>query len=302
MNNYIKLFVALVLLFLPQSLCGNAKLFKEYIGADDMKVQFSDVPILPDVEFHFILSFAIDYSGAGHSPFPTNGDFKIFWDKKTLRPSDVLDIKSKHKNVKVVVSLGGDVVGKNGTSVQFMPWSVSSWVQNAVSTLTQIINEYHLDGIDIDYEHFDYSDPNTFTECIGQLIVQLKQEKVISVASIAPYEDEGALRSHYMALWKKYGDFIDHVNFQFYAYDKGTTVEQFLSYFQIQESNYKGGKILASLGTDESSTGVTPEKFFEACRGLKEKMKLEGIFIWSADDSKKYGFQYELQSQALLAT
>ncbi|GLJ06102.1 hypothetical protein SUGI_0031860 [Cryptomeria japonica] len=81
-----------------------------------------------------------------------------------------------------------------------MPWSVSSWVQNAVSTLTQIMNEYHLDGIDIDYEHFDYSDPNTFTECIGQLIVQLKQKKVISMASIAPYGDEGPLRSHYMAL------------------------------------------------------------------------------------------------------
>ncbi|XP_057821533.2 chitinase 2-like [Cryptomeria japonica] len=302
MEMQIKLFIAVFLLFLPHSLCSNVKLLREYIGAENVSVKFSDLPINPDVEIHFILSFAIDYTKSAHSPSPTNGKFNVFWDKKNLRPKDVLAIKSKYKNVKVAVSLGGDVVGKVNTFVQFQPWSISSWVQNAVSTLSEIIKEYHLDGVDIDYEHFDFTDTDTFAECIGQLIVQLKQKNLISMASIAPYENS-TVQPRYLALWNKYGRFIDHVNFQFYAYPRSTTVEKFLIYFDIQASNYNGGKILPSFGTDSSSGGLKPDNgFFEACEQLKEEQKLEGIFIWSADDSKKYGFQYEKQSQVLLAS
>ncbi|GJY27528.1 RNA-directed DNA polymerase, eukaryota [Tanacetum coccineum] len=41
-----------------------------------------------------------------------------------------------------------------GNKVHFSPKSVNSWVQNAVNSLTSMIKQYNLDGIDIDYEHF----------------------------------------------------------------------------------------------------------------------------------------------------
>ena len=157
-----------------------------------------------------------------------------------------------------------------------------------------------MDGIDIDYEHFS-ANPSTFAGCIGKLISGLKGNGVISFASIAPFDDD-QVQSHYLALWRKYGHLIDYVNFQFYAYDKGTTVSQFLNYFDTQSSNYNGGKVLASFISD-GSRGLSPGGgFFTACSRLKSQGKLNGIFIWSADDSKSNGFRYERQSQALLAS
>ncbi|KAL4589158.1 hypothetical protein LXL04_002062 [Taraxacum kok-saghyz] len=274
----------------------KSDLFREYIGAEFNGVKFTDLPINPNVDFHYILAFAIDYTTSS-SPSPTNGKFNVFWDTDNLSPSQVSSIKSQHSNVKVALSLGGDSVG--GGSCYFTPSSIDSWVSNAVSSLTKIIQEYNLDGIDIDYEHF-HSDTDTFSECIGKLVTTLKNNGVISFASIAPFDDD-EVQSHYLALWKNYGHIIDYVNFQFYAYDEGTTVSQFMNYFKTQSSNYKGGSILASIATDGSG-GLSPENgFFTACNRLKSQGKLGGIFVWSADDSKASGFRYEKQSQALLA-
>ncbi|XP_057483180.1 chitinase 2-like [Actinidia eriantha] len=282
---------------LIQAAPGNSKLFREYIGAEGKNVRFSDVPINPNVDFHYILSFAIDYTNT-ILPYPTNGDFTAYWDTENLSPSQVSSIKSKHPNVKVAMSLGGDTI--NGQFVFFTPESISSWVRNAINSITQIVKEYHLDGIDIDYEHFN-ADPDTFAECIGRLLFFLKQNKIVSFASIAPYDDD-SVQPHYLALWSKYGNLIDFVNFQFYAYDKGTTISQFLQHFHDQNTNYKGANILVSFGTDDSG-GLKPDKgFFEACSTLKSQGKLHGIFIWSADDSKEAGFPFEKQSQALLAS
>ncbi|OAY37894.1 chitinase 2 [Manihot esculenta] len=298
-----KLFVTLLILqaLIPshssiQAAPKNSNLFREYIGAEFNNVKFTDVPINPNVDFHFILSFAIDYDTSS-SPSPTNGKFNVFWDSENLSPSDVSSIKNQYSNVKVALSLGGDSV--QGGYAYFNPSSVNSWVSNAVSTLTDIIKQYNLDGIDIDDEHFQ-ADPETFTECIGQLISTLKKNSVISFASIAPFDDD-QVQSHYQALWKKYGELIDYVNFQFYAYDQGTTVSQFMGYFQTQSSNYNGGKVLVSFISDGSG-GLGPDDgFFTACSKLKSQKQLHGIFVWSADDSKANGFRYEKQSQALLA-
>ncbi|XP_024161362.1 chitinase 2-like [Rosa chinensis] len=291
----------------------NSKLFREYIGAEDTGVTFSDVPIDSGVEFHFILSFAIDYTASSHPnpangtfnfttsshPKPTNGNFNVFWDTKNLSPSHVSAIKANHPNAKVALSLGGDTVtGKQ--YAYFSPTSINSWVRNAVTSIVQITEKYKLDGIDIDYEHFE-TDPNTFAECIGQLLFHLKHNNVVSFTSIAPYDND-SVQPYYLALWKKYGHLIDYVNFQFYAYNKGTTITQFMKHFETQSSNYKGGKIVVSIGTDKSG-GLSPENgFFKACARLRSQGKLHGIFIWSADDSKKADFHYEKQSQSFLVS
>lgn len=279
-----------------QAAPAKPHLFREYIGAEFNNVRFTDVPVNPNVDFHFILSFAIDYDTSS-SPSPTNGKFNIFWDTDNLSPSQVSSIKKQHSNVKLALSLGGDSVAND--HAYFNPSSVDSWVSNAVSSLTQIIQQYNLDGIDIDYEHFQ-ADPDTFTECIGQLITAFKRNGVISFASIAPFDDD-QVQSHYLALWRKYGHQIDYVNFQFYAYDQGTSVAQFLNYFNTQSSNYNGGKVLVSFISDGSG-GLSPANgFFTACSKLKSQNQLHGIFVWSADDSKAGGFRYEKRSQALLA-
>ncbi|KAF6150571.1 hypothetical protein GIB67_030372 [Kingdonia uniflora] len=289
----------LISLSSTQATPTNSKLFREYIGAEGKNVRFSDVPIYPNVDFHFILSFGIDYTTSISSPSPTNGNFSVFWDTDNLTPSQISSIKAKHRNVKVAVSLGGDTVGDD-KYVYFQPSSVESWVGNAVSSLTKIIDEYNLDGIDIDYEHF-VGDPEIFSECIGRLITTLKRNGVIEFASIAPYEDD-AVQNHYLELWRNYADVIDYINFQFYAYDRSTTIPDFLKYFEIQSSNYKGGTVLVSFGTDKSG-GLKPNNgFFTACRRLRREGKLNGIFVWSADDSKASGFPYERQSQVLLGS
>ncbi|XP_065868421.1 chitinase 2-like [Euphorbia lathyris] len=278
---------------------ANSNLFREYIGANFNNVKFSDVPINPNVEFHFILTFAVDYHKSNTSS-PTNGKFNVFWDSKNLSPSEVTAIKAKHPNVKVALSIGG--TGLQGRFVYFQPSSVKSWVSNAVSSLTRIIKKYNLDGIDIDYQHFPI-EIESFAECMGQLVTTLKKNGVISFASIAPFDND-LVQWPYKGLWRKYGNLIDYVNFQFYAYDQRITVSQFLEYFNFQSSYYNGSKVLVSLVSDESG-GLTPANgFFSACKKLKRKKKLHGIFIWSADFSKDKanGFRYEKQAQALLAT
>ncbi|GMH14456.1 hypothetical protein Nepgr_016297 [Nepenthes gracilis] len=295
---WILLAAIVFILFLSpsKSSAQNSNLFREYIGALYNGVKFSDVPINPNDQFHFILAFAIDYNSTS-SPSPTNGKFNIFWDSGNLTPQQVSSVKAQHRNVRVALSLGGDSVGSS--YAYFQPSSVTSWLSNAVSSLTRIINDYNLDGIDIDYEHFK-ADNQTFAECIGQLILTLKRNGVIKFASIAPF-DSSQVQDHYLALWKRYGHLIDYVNFQFYAYDKSTTVDQFIQYFETQRSNYKGGKILTSFISSETS-GLTPDNgFFTACKMLQDRQQLYGIFVWCADSSLADGFRYEKQSQALLA-
>ncbi|KAK8596425.1 hypothetical protein V6N13_001050 [Hibiscus sabdariffa] len=110
------------------------------------------------------------------------------------------------------------------------------------SSLTDIIQQYNLDGI----EHINV-DPDTFAECIDQLIKTLKKNGVISFASMAPFDDT-EVQSHYKALWKSFGDLIDYVNFQFYAYDKsiGLSITSTLKSLPIMS---KGSRSTAPFNT-----------------------------------------------------
>uniref|UniRef100_A0A803NCZ1 GH18 domain-containing protein n=1 Tax=Chenopodium quinoa TaxID=63459 RepID=A0A803NCZ1_CHEQI len=208
--------------------------------------------------------------------------------------------KNKHPNVRVGVSIGGATVSNH--PVNFMPSSIDSWVSNAVFSLKDIINKYHLDGIDINYEHFEGgSDTQTFVECIGRLIKNLKENNIVKFVSIAPFDDD-EVQKRYQALWTKYGKYIDYVNFQFYSYEQITSKSEFITYFKNERENYKDGKILASYISD-GSKGLKPgKKIFKACKKLMEKNLLHGIFIWCADDSKELKFEHEVKAQELLAT
>lgn len=282
----------------PMATAANSNLFRDYIGAIFNGVKFTDVPINPRVRFDYIVAFVIDYTTATEPPTPTNGQFNIFWQDSVLTASAVAAIKQSNPNVRVAVSIGGATV--NDRPVFFNITSVDSWVQNAVSSLTTIIQKYNLDGIDIDYEQFQ-ADPATFAECIGRLVTTLKSNGVISFASIAPF-DNADVQRHYQALWATYGSVIDYVNFQFYAYGASTTEAQYVNFFNQQLVNYPGGNILASFTTAPTTTSVLVDTALSACQTLQSQGKLYGIFVWAADYSKDQGFKYETQAQALLAS
>nr|CAB3494701.1 unnamed protein product [Digitaria exilis] len=260
--------LALLVPHAQMATAANSNLFVDYIGAIFNGVQFSDVPINPNVQFDFTLAFVIDYTTTTTPPSPTNGQFEIYWQSSVLTASAVAAIKQSNPNVRVNVSLGG-------------------------------ATQYNLDGIDIDYEQFQ-ADPATFAECIGQLVTTLKNNGVIKFASIAPF-DNSDVQSHYQALWSSYSSVIDYINFQFYAYDSSTTADQYVSHFNDQIANYPGGNILASFTTDTSSNSVPIATALSACQTLQSQRNLYGIFIWAADYSGSEGFKYETQAQALVA-
>ncbi|XP_065020391.1 chitinase 2-like [Musa acuminata AAA Group] len=186
------------------TIAQNSQLFCEYIGAQS----------------HFILAFAIDYTTSASL---ADGQFNVFWDSTSLSPFAFSSIRQSNGNVKVALILGGDTVTDSQTC--FSPSSIDSWVNNVVSSLTSIIQDYNLDSIDNDYEHFQF-DVDAFAECIGQSLTTLENNRVISIASIAPFDD-AQVQSHHQALWARFSNVIDHVNFQFYA--NVMRVQSFLS-------------------------------------------------------------------------
>ncbi|RCV37603.1 hypothetical protein SEVIR_8G078200v4 [Setaria viridis] len=282
----------------------NGYLFREYIGAQFTGVQFSDVPINAFVSFHFILSFAIDYTPVNQqpTPAPTNGVFSPFWDTGSLSPAAVAAIKAAHPNVAVMAGLGGDSV-QDVVKAVFTPTSVDSWVANAVSSLTGIINTYRLDGVDVDYEHFAAgADVGTFVECVGRLLTELKKRMPNIATSIAPFADT-EIQRYYKPLWSKYSGVIDYVNFQFYGYGDNTDVAQYVRFYDEQVGNYPGAKVLASFKTGNVTGLISPDLGVSAAKELQRQNKLPGLFIWSADSSKKssYGFKYETEAQQIIA-
>ncbi|RLN27744.1 hypothetical protein C2845_PM05G02420 [Panicum miliaceum] len=317
-------FFPFLLLLLPAAATASASarrpLFREYIGAEGQNVTFADVPVHPGVDFHFILAFAIDYAAdpanASAPPRPTDGRFLAYWDEASLTPAAVAAAKRRggcghgdgngsgngNGNVRVALSLGGDTV--RGANATFRASSVDAWVANAIVSLTDILTTYGLDGVDVDYEHFgERETPEVFAECVGRLVRALRVLGVISFASIAPFANPD-VQAHYGELWRRYGAEFEYVNFQFYAYAANTTVRQLLGYYDEQSRRYAGGggKVLLGFGTDPASGGLGPGKgFFRACRALRRRGRLDGVFVWAADNSAADGFRYERVAQRFLA-
>ncbi|KAF3440584.1 hypothetical protein FNV43_RR18868 [Rhamnella rubrinervis] len=149
----------------------------EYIGATGIPIRLDDVPIEDDIDFHFLLGFAIDSDQSGN---PQNGKFSPYW-ASPLTPSSIADMKASHPNVKVLASLSG--------------WSIDTCQNLIISKeLTLIMKD-------------------SPEEILVQLTL-LKNHSVISVATIAPFYSTA---KPYLELFKAYGGVIDFVNYQFYT-------------------------------------------------------------------------------------
>lgn len=261
----------------------------EYIGATGVPVTFDDVPIEKDIEFHFILGFAIDADASGNAQ---NGIFSPYW-ASTLTPDSVADIKAQHPNVKALASLSGWSLGEKILR-WYDPKDPELWISNAFTSLQSLIVTYNLDGIDIDYENFPKRN-STFPYCIGELISLLKNQSVISVATIAPFNSRAV---PYIQLCDGYGDLIDYVNYQFYT-DKVSTPKGYLEAFKLRAKQFDQEKLLPSYEVD--GRGIQGEAFFDALKLLeKNGIDVKGVMIFSADASSANGYYYERKSQAFL--
>ncbi|KAG6522645.1 hypothetical protein ZIOFF_019791 [Zingiber officinale] len=227
----------------------------EYIGATGKPVTFSHVPVDPNIDFHFILSFAID---AGHSGAARHGVFSPYW-ASTLTPAAVRTVKARHPNVKVLAT------------------------------------EYHLDGVDADYESFERN-ATDFAFCIGKLIAGLKAEGAIAVATVAPFDDTAG---RYAELLWRYGGVIDYVNYQFYT-DGVSTPRAYAEAFELRAAQFGApAKLLPSYEVD--GRGIQGEAFFEAMRVIQSRgFEVNGVMIYSADASSSHGYYYERKSQEFL--
>ncbi|CAI9766654.1 unnamed protein product [Fraxinus pennsylvanica] len=101
----------------------------EYIGASGVDIEFTSVPISQSIDFHFILSFAIDADSSGN---PQNGTFSPYW-VSTLTPKAVKSIKYIYPNVKFLASLSGWSLGQKVLS-WYNPEDQDVWILNASSS------------------------------------------------------------------------------------------------------------------------------------------------------------------------
>lgn len=270
-------------------LIPDGKVLMEYIGATGVSIEFTSVPISQSIDFHFILSFAIDADSSGN---PQNGTFSPYW-SSTLTPKAVKSIKSIYSNVKVLASLSGWSLGQKVLS-WYNPHDQNLWISNAFFSLKSIIETYGLDGIDIDYERFP-KHHESFAYCIGEVIARLKKKGVISVATIAPFYTTVI---PYIELYTRYGDHIDYVNYQFYT-DKVKTPETYLEAFRNRTQQFDKNKVLPSY--EVNGRGIQGDAFFEALKLVENNgFNISGAMIFSADASLSNGFYYEKKTQAYL--
>lgn len=269
---------------------SDGKVMMEYIGATGIPVTFDSVPVEDKIDFHFILSFAIDANSSGNAQ---NGIFSPYW-SHTLTPQSVLAMKKNHSNAKALASLSGWSLRDKILS-WYNPQDPNIWISNAFTSLKSLAHEFHLDGIDIDYERFPKNSNATFAYCIGELISLLKNQSVISVATIAPFH---ATVLPYIELFNGYGDVIDYVNYQFYT-DKVRTPEAYLRAFKLRTMQFNKDKLLPSY--EVNGRGIQGDAFFDALALLENNgFDVNGVMIFSADASSSNDYYYERKSQAFL--
>ncbi|XP_050901164.1 chitinase 2-like [Lathyrus oleraceus] len=250
-------------------------------------------------QFHFILGFATDtylQDGTG------TGNFTRTWNVDDFSPTKVLNLKQEHRNVKVVISIGG-----HGPEDVFNPYDKEEWIKNAKSSIKDLlldykvestpVNIYTIDGIDINYEIIK-SNEDDFAYCIGKVIKQLKEDpqvlNSVNVVSIAPTED---LQPHYRTLYLENQDNIDWINYKFYnqSFD---SENEFVKLFKILLFQYRTPcKLLPGVSTNTSSPSpMTTDIFVKGCTILLKTVSLPGVFVWDANTSAPaYSLEGELQ-------
>jgi hypothetical protein len=106
----------------------------------------------------FILAFANDDG---------QGNFKPQWDTDHYSAQNLAGVKAALPTVNFALSLGG---GNPQTGSWPSPGDQQTWISNAVNSIKGIMQEYGLDGVDVDYET---GLDDTFVPVMTSLIPQI---------------------------------------------------------------------------------------------------------------------------------
>ncbi|GAU44039.1 hypothetical protein TSUD_300090 [Trifolium subterraneum] len=280
----------------------NPIIFREYIGVKDLPASLVDFPveIINDSiqQFHFILGFGReDYENGKGS-----GNFHRTWNIDRFSPAKVAKLKKEHKNVKVIISIGGQ-----GNKYPFDPKdALDLWVTKAEDSIKELIQDYEkylkefsdsancpcpcdniIDGIDINYEYVN-TDKETFSTYIGSLIQKLKKDcnlsKFMNVVSIAPNVH---VETQYRQLYLDYKNHIDWIDYKFYDQALPNADEFVTLYSNLVIAYGTRAKLLAGVSTDPEipNTKINRDAFVAGCKSLIGEKSLPGIFVWNANNS-----------------
>ncbi|CAM6128782.1 unnamed protein product [Calypogeia fissa] len=259
----------------------------DYIGSNGVSIFFKNFPVNTSTSITYVLglAFAIDMNNTGATQ---NGNFQVHW-TSDLSPAAAKSWRTRYPQVRISIALGGSVLydpqGNQHPVNWYNPPNPSQWLANAVSSLTNIVQTYSADGIDIDIENFPNGETN-FVNLIGSLVTTLKSNGVIKFASMAPGYDQLPL---YTTLYNTYPNAFDIINFQFYGEVPGlSTVKEYLARYDQVIMSLPAAKIGPSTQVyDDPSNTITGSDFYTAVMDIRSSNGIAGVFLWNADLSKE---------------
>ncbi|KAL2332081.1 hypothetical protein Fmac_019662 [Flemingia macrophylla] len=245
-------------------------IFRQYTYDDSYVEVFVSGKVLR--QYQIALTFATDYD---QNDSPTNGLFRPTWDLTKVTLESITAFKQAHQDVDVKVFLS---IGNRGPIYPFKPVDTKTWASNATESLTRIIREFKIDGIDVLYEQIDAS-PGDFISCVGQLLRNLKERGVVTLTSISPSSILD--KEYYSVLYKEVSVHVDWVDYQFQnEVAKVANPTMLLQRYTELLSIYPKKKLFAGYSAEnEDWSTLSPIVFFLAGIDILQKKKAPGISI-----------------------
>ena len=260
-----------------------------YLPAD--VPDLSAVPIIdsdPNFLFFFVLTFARDVNG--------DGNFVAQWATDTITPEWIQQLQQENPKRLFRASLAGSHdPAKPGTAWQ-TPADEPTWINNATSSLLNLMDTYHLNGIDIDYEA---GLNDSFGPVMAQVIQNMGEQRGCT-ATLAPF---GPTLSYYQDLLQNETTYVSFINYQAYA-DESTDPGHYMQlYASLAQANFLNtGYANLGLGIDSNTVsgfqrGLQYPDIVNNVWDILHGKGVECAVIWSIEDSIKNGFPIETAIQ-----
>jgi hypothetical protein len=260
-----------------------------YLPAD--VPDLSAVPINdsnPNFEaFFFVLTFARDVNG--------DGNFVAQWATDTITPEWIQQLQQENPKRVFRASLAGSYDPEQPGTAWQTPADEKGWVNNATSSLLSLMDTYHLDGIDIDYEA---GLDSSFGPVMAQVIQNIGQQRG-STATLAPF---GSTWPYYQDLLQNETTYVSFINYQAYA-DESTDPEHYMAlYGNLAQANPIQANSYANLGLgiDSNTESQRGLQYPDIVNNVWNSLHGRGVqcaAIWSIEDSVKNGFPVEIAIQ-----